>query len=227
MDFRNVPCLPIHVNARHKPRGLNKMIHDEWNAILSIERLVEYVDSEPKRYRWIHARNFVTESCGRDVFLEINMYVYYVCVFKYVRASSCHFIRFGSVAIIWRRIAIHIWISILIYSLHWPFTRLDASYIEFSRSLSLSLSSSLVVYFLLWLPILIISVSIVPISVCKIQNEDYTFFTKRMYEFSVNEQICGKYYGKKSINPRNIVDYLKFQLSWSVNSVEIAILHLP
>ena len=94
-------------------------------------------------------------------------------------------------------------------------------------SLSLSLSSSLVVYFLLWLPILIISVSIVPISVCKIQNEDYTFFTKRMYEFSVNEQICGKYYGKKSINPRNIVDYLKFQLSWSVNSVEIAILHLP
>ena len=140
MDFRNVPCLPIHVNARHKPRGLNKMIHDEWNAILSIERLVEYVDSEPKRYRWIHARNFVTESCGRDVFLEINMYVYYVCVFKYVRASSCHFIRFGSVAIIWRRIAIHIWISILICSLHWPFTRLDASYIEFSRSLSLSLS---------------------------------------------------------------------------------------
>lgn len=66
-----------------------------------------------------------------------------------------------------------------------------------------------------------------PISVCKIQNEDYTFSTKRMYEFSVNELICGKYYEEKSINPRNIVDYVKFQLLGSVNFVEIAVLHLP
>lgn len=48
-----------------------------------------------------------------------------------------------------------------------------------------------------------------------------------MYEFSVNELICGKYYEEKSINPRNIVDYVKFQLLGSVNSVEIVVLHLP
>lgn len=65
------------------------------------------------------------------------------------------------------------------HSLPSPF---DASYMEPFLSLSLHSSSiSLVVYFLLWLPILIISVRVVSISVCKMQDEDYIFCMKRAH----------------------------------------------
>ena len=185
---------------RHKPRGLSlKMIHDEWkcyfirknarsNAPIRRQKSQPFahpsVDSSPEiswrnlawrfsRNKYIHTRAPVCARACTNTLLSRD---------HHHPAISCVLARTPSRTTSNRDIRI----SILIHSPRWPFARFDASYIWNSSSLSLSLSLSirpsiffrlsLVVYFLLWLPILIISVRAVSISVCKMQDEDYIFF---------------------------------------------------
>lgn len=127
----------------------------------------------------------------RDVFLEINIYIrarapVCACVHQHITiarpSSSCHFMRFGSDAIIWCRIAIFEFPSWSIHRADHLLGLMPRIWNSFSLSLflysSIYPSVSLVVYFLLWLPILIISVRVVSISVCKMQDEDYIFCIK-------------------------------------------------
>lgn len=183
------------MNARHKPRGLNKMIHDEWNVILSVERSFEYVDSTPKEPTVRPSVDSSPEISWRNLAWRFSRNKY---IHTRTRARVCvrapthnyratiiilpfHAFWLGRHHMMSNR---DIRISILIHSPRWPFARFDASYMELFLSLSLFLYSSiypsvsLVVYFLLWLPILIISVRVVSISVCKMQDEDYIFCIK-------------------------------------------------
>lgn len=149
--------ITIRMNARHKPRGLNKMIHDEWNVILSVECSFEYVDSTPKQptvrpfvdsspeiswrnLAWRFSRNkYIHMRTRARVFVRARTRNYRATIIL-----PFHAFWLGRHRMMSNR---DIRISILIHSPRWPFARFDASYMElflsFSPSLFLSILPSL------------------------------------------------------------------------------------